>query len=161
MRFPLPLLVLLLAGCAGGARSTGSASAGLRPVTADSAALAAASEIMRLEEAWGRALSKRDTAFFRQILADDFVGTGGADVQSKASVIDQLARGSGTVPPPRFEQAQVRLFGEVALVTGVAAYPGPTGAPTSRTRFTEVWVKRAGRWQAVHGHYNALPPQTQ
>lgn len=113
---------------------------------------------MRLEEAWGRALSAKDTAFFRHTLGDDFVGTGGAEVRSKAMVIDELAGGAGSVPVPRLEQTQVRLFGDVAIVSGLAAYGGSDGTPTSQTRFTEVWVKRAGRWQAVHGHYNAIPP---
>jgi len=121
-------------------------------------AMAAAQEIMRLEEAWGRALSARDTAFFRQTLAEDFVGTGGAGTRSKAMVIEELSRGLGAVPVPRLDHTQVRLFDDVAIVTGIAVYQGMEGVPESRTRFTEVWVKRAGRWQAVHGHYNAVPP---
>jgi ketosteroid isomerase-like protein len=149
----LGLAVMWLAGCAAGARSNPPGS----PSPADSAALAAASELMRLEEAWGRALSARDTAFFRQTLGDDFVGTGGAEVRSKARVIQELSSGVGAVPVPRLEQTQVRLFGDVAIVSGLAAYGGPDGTPPSQTRFTEVWVKRAGRWQAVHGHYNAVP----
>ena len=73
-------------------------------------------------------------------------------------VIEELTRGVGTVPVPRLEDTQVRLFGDVAVVTGIAVYQGTSGGPGSRTRFSEVWVKRAGRWQAVHGHYNAVPP---
>ncbi len=148
------LAAAVAAGCAAGPAATGSQPA----PPADSQALEAAKEIMRLEEAWGRALSARDTAFFHQTLADDFVGTGGADLRSKATVIEELTRGVGTVPVPRLEHTQVRLFGEVAVVTGVAAYQGEGALPSSRTRFTEVWVKRDGRWQAVHGHYNAVPP---
>jgi ketosteroid isomerase-like protein len=144
---------MLLTGCAAGAPSNAPG-----PVSAaDSAALAAASEIMRLEEAWVRALSARDTAFFRQTLGDDFVGTGGAEVRSKSMVIQELSSGVGAVPVPRLEQTQVRLFGDLAIVSGLATYRGPDGTPPSQTRFTEVWVKRAGRWQAVHGHYNAVP----
>ena len=120
--------------------------------------MSAANELIRLEEAWGRALSARDTTFFRQTLGDDFVGTGGAEVRTKAMVIRELAGGLGTVPVPRLEQTQVRLFGDVAIVSGLAAYGGSDGTPASRTRFTEVWVKRAGRWQAVHGHYNPVAP---
>ncbi|HUF35489.1 MAG TPA: nuclear transport factor 2 family protein [Gemmatimonadales bacterium] len=147
------LAAVLVLGCGAGRPSSAPSLA----APADSAALMAASEIMRLEEAWGRALSARDTMFFRETLGDDFVGTGGADVHSKAMVIEELAKGVGTVPAPRLEETQVRLFGEVAIVTGLAVYGGPDGRPSSRTRFTEVWIKRAGRWQAVHGHYNPVP----
>jgi len=148
-------VAIAVAGCA-----AGTAAAPGPAAMADSAALHAASEIMRLEEAWGRALSARDTTFFRQTLGDDFVGTGGADLRSKAMVIEELAKGIGTVPVPRLEQTQVRLFGDIAVVTGVAAYDSGETVPSSRTRFTEVWIKRAGRWQAVHGHYNAVPAAT-
>ena len=143
----------LLAGCA--ASSAPGEQPG--PDAPPPAALAEAQEIMKLEEAWGRALSARDTAFFRQTLADDFVGTGGPEVRSKAAVIDDLIRGVGTVPVPRLENTQVRLFDDMAIVTGIAVYQGTSTVPESRTRFTEVWVKRAGRWQAVHGHYNSVP----
>ena len=143
----------LLAGCAA-STSTGDQPA---PDAPPPAALAEAQEIMKLEEAWGRALSARDTTFFRQTLADDFVGTGGAEVRSKAAVIEELTRGVGTVPVPRLENTQVRLFDDMAIVTGIAVYQGTSSVPESRTRFTEVWVKRAGRWLAVHGHYNGVP----
>jgi ketosteroid isomerase-like protein len=154
---PIRLAVTLvwLSGCAAGPRS--GAGAPVNP--ADSSAMAAASELMQLEEAWGRALNARDTAFFRRTLGDDFVGTGGAETRSKTSVIAELTTGTDTVPVPRLEGTQVRLFGQVAVVTGLAAYAGAGGAPPSHTRFTEVWVKRAGRWQAVHGHYNSVPPR--
>ncbi|HEU5042430.1 MAG TPA: nuclear transport factor 2 family protein [Gemmatimonadales bacterium] len=152
MRLAVAASTLLLAGCA--AAASPAAEAGPTP---PAEAMAAAQEIMRLEEAWGRALSARDTAFFHQTLADDFVGTGGSGTRSKAMVIAELVRGVGSVPVPRLEDTQVRLFDDVAIVTGVAVYQGTSGTPESRTRFTEVWVKRAGRWQAVHGHYNAVP----
>ena len=142
----------LLGGCAA---STPPGQPG--PDAPPPAALAEAQQIMKLEEAWGRALSARDTAFFRQTLADDFVGTGGPEVRSKAAVIEDLIRGVGTVPVPRLENTQVRLFDDMAIVTGIAVYQGTSSVPESRTRFTEVWVKRAGRWQAVHGHYNSVP----
>lgn len=146
---------VLVAGCAAAPAPTSPA-----PSTADAATLQAASEIMRLEEAWGRALSARDTAFFRRILGDDFVGTGGAELRSKSVVIAELARGAGRMPVPRLEHTQVRLYGDVAVVTGIAAYDAESGVSGSRTRFTEVWVKRGEGWQAVHGHYNAVPAAT-
>ncbi|HYC33995.1 MAG TPA: nuclear transport factor 2 family protein [Gemmatimonadales bacterium] len=144
---------LFTAACA----ASGPPAHGPAPSEAPPAAYAAAREIMKLEEAWGRALSARDTAFFRQILADDFVGTGGAEVRSKQAVIEDLTKSVGAVPVPRLENTQVRLFDDVAIVTGIAVYEGSSPAPASRTRFTEVWARRGGRWVAVHGHYNAVP----
>ncbi len=149
----LLVLALVSAGCAG-APQPGS------PATpaADQPALAAAQELIQLEDAWARALSQRDTAFFQRTLADEFIETGGQRARTKPEVIADLSRSTDSVPLPRFEQTSVRLFGDLAVVTGVAAYSAGVGGFPSRIRFSEVWVKREGRWQAVHGHYNPIPP---
>jgi ketosteroid isomerase-like protein len=114
----------------------------------------AAQEIMLLEERWGLALSRRDTAFFSQILADEFVTTGGETVRSKQEVIRELGGGKGPLAAPRLQSTRVKVYGDVAVVTGLVTFNGAAASPL--TRFTEVWVKRAGNWQAVHGHYNPV-----
>ena len=51
----------------------------------------------------------------------------------------------------------VRAFGDTAVVTGrtTAATGGPS--PVSVTlRFTDVFIRRAGRWQAVASHATRL-----
>ncbi len=53
------------------------------------------------------------------------------------------------------------LVGDVALLTGrlTETEPGVTGSPrTQQSRFTEIWVYRAGRWQTLHNHYTTIAP---
>ncbi|MGH7528645.1 MAG: nuclear transport factor 2 family protein [Gemmatimonadales bacterium] len=145
--------LVVLAGCAGAPPPPSPA-----PPAAGQPALEAAQELIQLEDAWARALSERDTAFFQRTLGDEFVETGGEGARTKPEVIAHLSRSTDSVPLPRFEQTTVRLFGDVAVVTGVAAYSAGEGGFSSRIRFSEVWVKRDRRWQAVHGHYNPIPP---
>jgi hypothetical protein len=149
-KVPGPLaLALLLAGCA----ATPPPATGPQVPEAD---LQAAQEIMQLEERWGQALSRRDTAFFGRILGDEFVTTGGEAVKSKAEVIRELGGGTGPLAAPRLQSTRIKVYGNVAVVTGLVTF-GDNGVPGSPlTRFTEVWVKRAGAWQAVHGHYNPI-----
>lgn len=116
----------------------------------------AAQEIMLLEERWGQALSRRDTAFFHQVLAEEFVTTGGESVRSKQEVIRELGAGTGPLAAPRLQSTRVKVYGDIAVVTGLVTFNGLGGAASPLTRFTEVWVKRAGNWQAVHGHYNPV-----
>jgi hypothetical protein len=48
------------------------------------------------------------------------------------------------------------VYGDVAVVTGLVTFEDRGGSGSPLTRFTEVWVRRAGSWQAVHGHYNPV-----
>jgi ketosteroid isomerase-like protein len=142
--------VVVLVGCGGGRPTSNVA-----PKDAE-ADLQVAQEIMRLEQLWGQALARRDTAFFSQILAPEFLTTGGELVKSKEEVIQELARGSGPLAVPQLRSTRIKVYGDVAVVTGLVTFDAPAGGSSPLTRFSEVWVKRDNRWQAVHGHYNQV-----
>ena len=147
-------LGLALVGACGtaGARGTDS-----EPVPRPTeASIAAAQELRQLQEQWRRALSARDTAFFQRVLADEFLLTGDARTQTKADFLAELATSGGTIPSAHPEETNVRLFGDVAVITGLVRYDIPASPAPVQSRFTEVWVKREGRWLSVHGHYNLL-----
>ena len=123
---------------------------------ASKASVEAAQELRQLQYQWRRALSARDTAFFRTVLAEEFLLTGDATTQTRTEFLLELADSSGAVPAARAEETNIRLFGNIAITTGLVRYDLP-GNPTPVTsRFTEVWVKREGRWLCIHGHYNPL-----
>jgi hypothetical protein len=60
-----------------------------------------------------------------------------------------------------FEDTRVRLYGDVAIVTGtVVAKPADvesSGTAPIRTKFTDILVWRDGRWQAVSSQETAVP----
>jgi ketosteroid isomerase-like protein len=142
--------VVVLVGCGGGSHPTNV------PPKGAEADVQVAQEIMRLEQLWGQALARRDTAFFSRILAPEFLTTGGELVKSKEEVIQELARGSGPLAAPQLRSTRIKVYGDVAVVTGLVTFDDPTGGPSPLTRFSEVWVKRDNQWQAVHGHYNQV-----
>lgn len=142
-------LLVLLASCGGHQRSEPSPSAG--PSTER-----AQMELAQVEVAWGRALEARDTAFFRQTLADDFIATGGPTVLTKAEFLADLGAAKQRPLPYRLQDTRVRIYGDVGIVTGLITFENPTGPAGPPSRYTEVWVRREGRWQAVHGHYNPV-----
>jgi ketosteroid isomerase-like protein len=147
------LAFALISACStAGARGDGSV-----PVPDDSkASVEAAQELRQLQQQWRRALSARDTAFFQRVLADEFLLTGDATTQTKSDFLLELADTNGTVPEAHAEETNIRLFGNFAVTTGLVRYDLP-GNPTPVTsRFTEVWVRRDGQWQNIHGHYNPL-----
>ena len=104
--------------------------------------------VVSLEHTW---LASGDSATLERILAPDFlhpVFTG--DIIDKSEHIAFVA----AHPRPasvhtRFERLDVRLYGSTAIATGIvdAAQDGKAGV--RQTVFTDVFVKRGGRWQAV------------
>ena len=121
---------------------------GARLVAQSPSVRADSDAVVSLEHTW---LAAGDSTTLERILAPDFlhpVFTG--DIIDKPKHIAFVARH----PRPasvhvRFERLDVRLYGSTAIATGIVdAVPG-AGAAVRRTVFTDVFVKRGGRWQAV------------
>jgi hypothetical protein len=123
--------------------------------------------LIALENEW--LANEHNAAALERILASDFVHplpTG--DFVTKEQ---HIAFSSAHPPPPtqkqRFDQIQVRVYGDVGIVNGVVVTTddkGRTGGPSgtggdqevNRTVFTDVFVWRDGRWQAVNAQENAV-----
>jgi ketosteroid isomerase-like protein len=56
----------------------------------------------------------------------------------------------------RFDQLRVRLYGDTAIANGIVVITG-AGGGERRSVFTDVFVRRDGRWQAVNAQENAVP----
>lgn len=57
----------------------------------------------------------------------------------------------------RVDELSIRVFGDAAVVTGRTTVTTGAGNPTTLTlRFTDVFVRRAGRWQVVASHATRL-----
>ena len=52
------------------------------------------------------------------------------------------------------ENAQIRFFGDAALLTEIEKWGDP--AQTAGFQTTSVWVKRGADWKLVHLHYSQL-----
>ena len=112
-------------------------------------------ELEALFRAWLAAVPGHDSAFFERTLSDDWYYTDVAGtVRGKREYIPYVA---GVPPQVRLDlrDLAVRLFGELALVHGVYEIDDGAGGLT-RTRFTAVWIRRAGGWQALTHHATAI-----
>jgi hypothetical protein len=119
--------------------------------------------LIALENDW--LANEHNAAALERILASDFVHplpTG--DFVTKAQHIEF----SSAHPPPanqkrRFDQMQVRVYGDVGIVNGVVVTTDEKGPSRTdgdqevhRTVFTDVFVWRDSRWQAVNAQENAV-----
>jgi ketosteroid isomerase-like protein len=62
------------------------------------------------------------------------------------------------ISSPVSDEWKVRVYGDVAVVMGRYTYKMQLAGKevTVQERFTDTWVKRAGRWQCVAGHNSTV-----
>jgi len=108
--------------------------------------------VRALESQRAQALLKADTVALSQLVADDFVeisrlGT----LRTKADNMREIASGTLKLTTVRYDSLAVRIYGDVAVLQGIADNTGTfRGFPfTGKIRYTRVFVRRSGRWQAV------------
>lgn len=109
-------------------------------------------EITKVEDAWRKARVAGDTAFLEQFYAKEgrIQGMDGK-VQSRAADIALFA--SGKIKPKFIDHGplEIATYGNTAVVTGVDHLGGTAFGRYGEMylRFTDVLVKRDGRWQLV------------
>lgn len=106
-----------------------------------------------LEQDWNDAVARQDATWFEKNYASDFTSISG----SSATLMNKKEDIADTVNAKiKFELAEttgmdIRIDGDKAIVTGVFRTKGTDekGAAFDRkVRYTDVWIKRDGRWQA-------------
>jgi ketosteroid isomerase-like protein len=105
--------------------------------------------VLQLEDGWATAVVRRDSATFERLLAVGFVYTENDRMESRSDVLHDVVAGSDTVRAAHNEAMQVHCFGTTEVVTGwlVLEGHGADGAFLRRYRFTDTWVRQAGRWR--------------
>ena len=123
--------------------------------------LAVAEQLRRLNRQWMDAYVKRDIAFLRTHMSDDYVGTfpDGA-VHDKHSEIDAVASGAVAITRMEPVEMQVRVYGDAAVMTGHSSVEATLDgkAMAAELRFTDVWIRRDGQWQAVASQVTRIEP---
>lgn len=136
-----------------------SAGAQARPGGAPAAGDSTARTLLRLEDSWPAALVRRDTRVFERLLADGFIYSEDDRTVGRAAALRDLVQGTDTVTAAHNEGMEVHPFGATAIVTGWLVMQGHgAGALFNRRyRFTDVWMRREGRWQLVAAHDYLVP----
>ena len=144
MRYSLCFAIFLAAGTISVAGSTCPASQPKNEST-----------LLQLEQSWAKALEQHDSATVSCILADEF---------EDADVHGQLHHRAETLAriPPRtpsqnhLEDLKAHIHGDFGYVRGLNRVTDPAGKPVAQVRFTDIFIYRDGRWQALAGHETLL-----
>ena len=120
-------------------------------------------ELATLEDEWSRATVRRDGAALAPFYADEYIFTDPDGVVSdKTQEITEITSGTLNLTSYEFEDLQVHVYGEVAVVTGGNTITGVwedlQRDMNGTYRFTDVFVRRDGRWQCVASQASRLEP---
>jgi ketosteroid isomerase-like protein len=118
--------------------------------------------LLYMENDWNEAAKKKDAAWFERNFADDAteVASRTAALQTKADAIASMKTDKAVFESLEISEPNVRVDGNVAIVTGVNRVRGrdEQGKPFDRrVRFTDTFVKRDGRWQVWASQGTIIP----
>jgi ketosteroid isomerase-like protein len=118
--------------------------------------------LMHIEQELDDAVVKGDTSASEKYLADNstFTDPGGM-VMDKARSIDDFKSGNLKIESSKLEDMKVQVYGNTAVVTyGTTDKGSYKGKDISGNyRWTDVFVKRNGRWQIVAGQGTRVAQQ--
>jgi ketosteroid isomerase-like protein len=108
--------------------------------------------LIQIEQEWNRALMAKDIKTVDKIMAEDWTGIDFRGVtMTKAESIEELKSGESGNASVELGDMTVKVFGSTAVVIGSdtekSTYHGQDSS--GRYAWMDVFVKRAGRWQAV------------
>ncbi|MGH7597056.1 MAG: nuclear transport factor 2 family protein [bacterium] len=119
-------------------------------------------EIRKLLDEFAQAFAQVDTAVLQSLIADDYVHTNlTGEVLNKAQWLERakmrradISAGKTKIEHYSYDDIRIRIYDNTAVVTGQATTLGLQEGKEfkSNLRFTNVRVKREGRWQRVAFH---------
>ena len=111
--------------------------------------------LVQIEQKWVRAVEQHDPAALGCILAEEF-----EEADFDGSLINRSTMLASATKPSnghiKLSDLHARIYGDVAYVRGIGVN-SENGRPAGKTRFTDIFVYRDGRWQCVAGHDSRFP----
>jgi ketosteroid isomerase-like protein len=116
-------------------------------------------EVLQAMYAMDQAEAKRDKAALERLHADEYLfhGSNGQAYTKAQSIADTMA-GTTTWTDRRNDGLKVRVYGDVAIVTGTVTLSGTsTTYRTGARTFTRLFIRRDGGWQELGGQATLVP----
>ena len=116
-----------------------------------------AANIRTLELKVADLYKQRQVDSFADLLDDDFVITfEDGSTYSKTGYLAYSTSSSTRVETVEISEMRIRMHGDAAVVTGVYHEKGVDNqkAYDYHDRFTDVWMKKSGKWRLIAAHYS-------
>jgi uncharacterized protein (TIGR02246 family) len=107
--------------------------------------------LLQIERDWAEAIVKKDTAVEEKLLANDFVSNIDGLTANKKQFLAGIKANPATIESAANSEMKAFVFGDAAVVNGVVTVKASAGGKDTsvNVRYTDVFVKRDGRWQYV------------
>jgi ketosteroid isomerase-like protein len=118
-------------------------------------------QIKEREKNWAKATIKEGPAAVDQYEADDIIDTDPSGrVTDKAQDKTDLSSGDLKFQSIEVSDLKVHIYGNTAVAGGTSTINGTYKGQdiSGRYRFTDTWVKRNGKWQAVASQSTKIQP---
>ena len=116
--------------------------------------------LIQMEHDWSQADTQKDAAALNRILAEDWIGIDfeGTVLTKPQALRDISSSDSGSLESTVLSDIKVRIYGETAVVTGTDTEKSEYHGQDSSGQYlwTDVFVYRNGRWQAVSSQSTKL-----
>ena len=113
--------------------------------------------IRQSESDWAESVVTNDVSVLERILADDFVGVEvDGSHYSKAEAIKIYRTQPSEFVFNHLIEVEIRFYGDTAVAQGSEGWKKKDGTP-GKYVWTDTWIKRAGKWQAVAAE-DLVPP---
>ncbi len=117
--------------------------------------------VMKLNREWADAIIRGDATATERFVAPEgtFTDAMGA-VFDKTQLVSMLKSGDLKLESTTFDEVKVREHGDVTVVTYRSMDKGKYKGQdfNGQYRWTEIWVKRDGKWQQVAAHQSRVMP---
>lgn len=111
--------------------------------------------LIKLEENWAAALSRKDADTVACMVADSFEDAGvDGSLQTRSQMLEHIPHRRPGVN--QLSEMYARVEGNFAFVRGLNTVIDTSGKPVARVRFTDIFTYRGGRWQALAGQETLL-----
>lgn len=121
-------------------------------VAQDTTDAATQTKIIALEKAWNQAYKIGDTRALDEILDKNIVLINDdGSVQTKAEFLASVHATNSQEQQVSPETIHVRVYGDVAIASGVMRVKGTEGGKSyvRREQFVDTWLYKAGKWVCI------------
>jgi ketosteroid isomerase-like protein len=116
-------------------------------------------EVRDMEGQWRQAWLAGDAAALDRIHADEYIAIPNiGTISTKAEVMADVRRGAFRYSRMEHSEMTVRIYGTMGVVVGRTINEGRRGDRdvSGDFRYTRIYIKRNGRWQAVLAQYTRI-----
>jgi len=121
-------------------------------------------QVLRLiEREWGDAIKNKDKAWFERAYADEYTAIGSSGkMRNKTEDIADTLSNTDTITSDELSDMKVKVHGDMATVIGRLHLVGKdkNGNFDRNYMFTDTFIRRDGRWQAISTQATLVAPET-